>query len=113
MEYHNNLPIYVQIKDFIKKDIVKKKILLGEKLPSTREMALKLKVNPNTIARVYKELEQEKITFTKRGLGTFITEEEVILNELKNIMANKIIKDFFNGMYDLGYSKEEILEMLK
>lgn len=113
MEYHNNLPIYVQIKDLIKKDIVKKKILLGKKLPSTREMALKLKVNPNTIARVYKELEQEKITFTKRGLGTFITEEEVILNELKNIMANKIIEDFFNGMYDLGYSKEEILEMLK
>lgn len=113
MEYHNNLPIYVQIKDLIKKDIVKKKILLGEKLPSTREMALKLKVNPNTIARVYKELEQEKITFTKRGLGTFITEEEVILNELKNIMANKIIEDFFHGMYDLGYSKEEILEMLK
>lgn len=113
MEYNNKLPIYMQIKSIIKKDIVKRNILLGEKLPSTREMALKFEVNPNTIARVYKELEQEKITFTKRGLGTFITTDEKILNELKGDMGNKIIKEFFNGMSDLGYSKEEILKMLK
>ena len=113
MEYNNKLPIYMQIKSMIKKDIIKKNIILGEKLPSTREMAQKFQVNPNTITRVYKELEQEKITFTKRGLGTFITEDEKILNKLKDSMGNKIIEDFFNGMYDLGYSKEEILEILK
>lgn len=113
MEYNNNFPIYIQIKDIIKRDIVKKNILLGERLPSTRDMALKLKVNPNTIARVYKELEQEKITFTKRGLGTFITEDEEIFVFLKESMANKVIEDFFSGMSDLGYSKEEILGMLK
>jgi len=103
----------MQIKSMIKKDIIKKNIMLGEKLPSTREMAQKFQVNPNTITRVYKELEQEKITFIKRGLGTFITDDEKILNELKDSMGNKIIEDFFNGMYDLGYSKEEILEILK
>lgn len=113
MEYDNNLPIYLQIINIIKKDLIKGNLSLGEKLPSTRDMAKKLKVNPNTIARAYKELETEKITFTKRGMGTYITEEKDILNNIKKEMAEDIFDNFIKGMTDLGFSKEEILTMIK
>ncbi len=76
-------------------------------------MAKDLKVNPNTIARVYKELEMEKITFTKRGMGTFITEDINIVKDIKKSMAQSLMKNFLGGMTDLGFEKDEIIEMIK
>ncbi len=113
MDFDNNIPIYLQIINFIKRDIVLNKLKLGDKLPSTRDMAKDLKVNPNTIARVYKELEMEKITFTKRGMGTFITEDINIVKDIKKSMAQSFMKNFVEGMTDLGFEKEEIIEMIK
>ena len=74
MEYNVEVPIYVQVVRDIKKRIVRKQLLPGEKLPSNRELAVLYKVNPNTAARIYKEMEAEGYCYTKRGLGTFITE---------------------------------------
>ena len=57
MEYNVEVPIYVQVVRDIKKRIVRKQLLPGEKLPSNRELAVLYKVNPNTAARIYKEME--------------------------------------------------------
>lgn len=113
MDFDNNTPIYLQIINLIKKDIILNKLKMGEKLPSTRDMAKDLKVNPNTIARVYKELEMENITFTKRGMGTFVTEDIEIVKEIKKSMAQGLMKSFVDGMTDLGFEKDDIIEMIK
>lgn len=89
MEFNNNIPIYLQIIDNIKQDIVVGKLKAGQKMPSVRELAGRLKVNPNTIQRVYQELDREKITFTKRGMGTYVTEEEKIISSLKEELSKK------------------------
>lgn len=112
MEFNNNSPIYIQIIGIIKKRIIKGNLKLGDKLPSTRDLAIELKVNPNTIARVYKELELENITFTKRGMGTFITEDIEVINSIKEEMANNLLKEFYDGMLDLGINKENMIAML-
>ena len=52
MEYNNNLPIYLQVINQIKKDMIQGKLPMGEKLPSTRELAVQYQINPNTAARV-------------------------------------------------------------
>ena len=113
MEFNNNIPIYLQIIDNIKQDIVVGKLKEGQKMPSVRELAGTLKVNPNTIQRVYQELDREKITFTKRGMGTYVTEEEKTISSLKEEISKKIILDFVEGMNKLGFSNKEMINTLK
>jgi GntR family transcriptional regulator len=109
MEFNTRIPIYLQIIDKIKKDIILGKINTGEKLPSVRSMAAELKVNVNTIQRVYQELEREGVTYTQRGIGSFISENEEIIQKIRNDLASEIIETFINGMKELGYSNEKIL----
>ena len=113
MEFNNNIPIYLQIIDNIKQDIVVGKLKAGQKMPSVRELAGILKVNPNTMQRAYQELDREKITFTKRGMGTYVTEEEVTISSLKEEISKKIILDFVEGMNKLGFSNKELINTLK
>lgn len=113
MEFNNSIPIYLQIIDSIKQDIVVGKLKAGQKMPSVRELAGTLKVNPNTMQRVYQELDREKITFTKRGMGTYVTEEEVTISSLKEEISKKIILNFAEGMSKLGFSNKEMINTLK
>ena len=113
MEFNNSIPIYLQIIDSIKQDIVVGKLKAGHKMPSVRELAGILKVNPNTIQRVYQELDREKITYTKRGMGTYVTEEEKTISSLKEEISQKIILDFVEGMNKLGFSNKEMINTLK
>ena len=113
MEFNNNIPIYLQIIDNIKQDIVVGKLKAGQKMPSVRELAGILKVNPNTIQRAYQELDREKITYTKRGMGTYVTEEEKTISSLKEEISKKIILDFVGGMNKLGFSNKEMINTLK
>ena len=112
VEFEGNIPIYIQIMDMIKRDIITKKIKEGDKLPSVREMADNLKVNPNTIQRVYQELEREGVTFTQRGMGTFITKDKKVILSLKSEMAKEVIISFIDGIESLGFNEEEIIDII-
>lgn len=113
VEFNEKMPIYIQIMDMIKRDIVTKKLNGGDKLPSVREMAESLKVNPNTVQRAYQELERENVTYTQRGMGTFITENTEKLASLKREMAKEIVESFVTGMRSLGFNSNEILEIIE
>lgn len=113
MNFDASMPIYLQVIESIKKDIVAGKLKLGEKLPSTREMAVEKTINANTAARIYKELELMDIAFTKRGIGTFVTESTDKYKELKKELSEEYVKSFIYNMKDLGYEKQEIEFMLK
>ncbi len=108
-EFDEKIPIYIQIMDIIKRDIANKRILMGEKLPSVREISTELRVNPNTVQRAYQELEREGITYTLRGTGTFIKEDLKMIDDLKREMAKDVIEAFVKGMKELGFKKEEII----
>lgn len=112
MDFTNELPIYLQIMNMIKVDIVSGKIPKGDKLPSTRELAVELKVNPNTIQRVYKELETEEICFTKRGMGTYVTDEDSKIVQLKESLAQDKIEQFIAGMEKLNYTIGDVIAKL-
>lgn len=75
LNYRDPRPIYEQIKDGIKQLIYTEVLGADDKLPSVRDMASKLAINPNTISRAYKELEQEGVIYTLSGKGTFINGE--------------------------------------
>ncbi|GAA0182176.1 GntR family transcriptional regulator [Clostridium sediminicola] len=110
MDYKNNTPIYIQIMNLIKNEIINEKINCGEQLPSIRDISVKYMVNPNTMQKVFKELEREGIVFTKRGTGTFVTENYSIVKTLKENIANEIMDSFLESMKDLGFDHEEIIK---
>jgi len=111
-EFDEKVPIYTQIMDLLKRDIINKKILEGQKLPSVREISSKLRVNPNTVQRAYQELEREGITYTLRGTGTFVKEDFNMISELKKEMAKEVIVSFISGMKDLGFDSKEIINIV-
>ena len=69
------MPIYAQLERTIRFAIATGKLRAGERLPTVRQLAVELRVNANTVAKVYAELERSGIVETKRGVGTFVTEE--------------------------------------
>ena len=117
MEYNSSLPIYLQVANLIKRDIVtgKRELALkkDEKLPSVRELAVSYTINPNTVSRVYKELETEGVCFTRRGMGTFVTEDSEKVKNMKEEMAGTLIHEFLEGMQQLGFTKTDVIRILK
>lgn len=112
MKFEDNLPIYIQIMNLIKKKIIIGELKEGGKLTSVRELSTELKVNPNTIQRSYQELEREDLVFTQRGMGTFVTEDKNSIQQLKRNLASSIVREFLNNMKSLGFSKNEIMDLI-
>lgn len=113
MDFSASTPIYLQVVDEIKRLLMSGELKPGEKLWSARDMALKYQINPNTAARVYKELETQQLCYTKRGLGTFLTEEPGIAEKLRKEKAEQLIEHVVNELTALGYTKEELHKLLE
>ncbi len=75
MEFNENQAIYLQIADYFCENILQKKWQKGEKIPSIREIAVKVEVNPNTAIRTFNYLQDQGIIYNKRGIGYFVAED--------------------------------------
>lgn len=113
MEFKSNIPIYLQVVDDIKKQIAIGSLKPGDKLPSTRDLAATYQINPNTATRVYSELEQLGISFTRRGLGTFISETPELPQLLRHEMLETLLSGFIEELKAIGCSKEEIIREIE
>ena len=113
IDFDNNLPIYIQIMNYIKQEIIMGKLNPGDKIPSVRELAAELRINPNTVQRTFQELEREEIVETRRGLGRYVTSEEAKIMAIKKEMAAELLERFIRGMQELGFKGEEIVSVIK
>ncbi|MCC5909051.1 MAG: GntR family transcriptional regulator [Clostridiaceae bacterium] len=113
MNFDHTKPIYLQIIDYIKKQIIGGELTIGDKIPSQRELAQQLKVNPNTVQRAYREMEAMELTETIRGQGTFIVEKKQLLEELQLEMAEALLKNFILEIRSLGYDDKEIIKLVE
>jgi DNA-binding transcriptional regulator YhcF (GntR family) len=112
-DFDKNIPIYLQIEEMIKLAIIKEKYKIGEKLPSVREYAIMLKINPNTINRALLELEEKGLIKTQRTNGKYVTEDKETIKKSKQEYIKKLTNEFISKMKDINVSKKEILELLK
>lgn len=107
LNYRDTRPIYEQIKDGIKQLIYSDTLGPDDKLPSVRELATKLAINPNTISRAYKELEQEGVVYTQSGIGTFINREF----QGKETKRDELLKEFdgvVRELFKFSSTKKEL-----
>lgn len=112
MEFSNSEPIYQQIITIFKKQLIRGELHTGDKIPSQREFAEKVHVNPNTVQRAYREMESMQMVETVRGQGTFVTASEEMQAGIKKEMAADVLHYFVHEMRTLGYEKTEMLHML-
>ena len=113
MQFEPNSPIWLQVMKAIETDIAAGRISPGEKLPGGRELALSYSINPNTAARVYQELEKAGLCGTRRGMGTFVTEDRQRILELREEIIQEAISQFLQRMETLGVSSPEAAEMVR
>lgn len=111
--FDNERPIYIQLVELIRTDIVSGKYEKGSKLPSVRELALTIKVNPNTMQKALVELENEKLIYTERTNGKYVTEDEKKLEKTKKQLAQEKVNNYLNSMKSIGINYEDALSYLQ
>lgn len=111
-EFSSTRPIYLQVVERLCKRLVKGVLAPGEKLPSVRDMAVEMGINPNTVQRVYAELERMSVVETRRGQGTFVTDNAQVLARLRADMKTSRTRAFIQDMDEMGVSGAEMLEGL-
>ena len=105
-------PIYLQIVEHIKMQIIRKEYQPNDKLPSVRDYSIMFNVNPNTVQKALAELENIGLIYTERTNGKFITNNESIINNIKTQTMNDMINSFFESMKNIGINENEVLKIL-
>jgi GntR family transcriptional regulator len=111
MDFDDRTPIYTQIMDLIKRRIAVGELKAGQQLPSVRDLAQQVVVNPNTVQKAYLELEREGYVGTQRGTGTFVSGDHDTVDLLRQGLARGIVETYVVGMRSLGYSPDEMTAM--
>jgi len=115
MDFNNNLPIYLQIADFVSDKILLKVWEEDEKIPSIRELATELEVTHNTILRTFEHLQGKNIIYTKRGMGYFVEKNALsLLNKSKKEQfLREELPNLFYKMNIIGFEINELVEEFK
>lgn len=109
---NDDRPIWIQLKEQLGKQIVSGRYQCGEKLPSVRELAKEAGVNPNTMQRALAALDQDGLTITNRTAGRCVTEDSKIIGAYRKEFAKIIIHTYLEDMQELGYTKEEAINVI-
>ena len=110
---NSDRPIYAQILERILMQIVSGVYQPGTKIPSVRELAADAGVNPNTMQKALAELERSGLVATQRTSGRVVTEDLNMIKETRNQLAGEQVKDFVRRMRELGFDREDIIELLR
>ena len=111
--FDNERPIYIQLVEIIRIEIVSGKFKKGQKIPSVRELALIMKVNPNTMQKALVELENEKLIYTERTNGKYVTEDEELIETVKRKLAKEIVNNYLNSMKNIGIDYNSAVKYLQ
>ena len=111
----SNIPIFLQISQFIENEIISDRLVSEDKVPSTNEFSKSMNVNPATAGKGLNTLVDQGILYKKRGLGMFVTKEAktIIISNRRDYFTKKLLPEFLNEAKQLTISKEELIEMIR
>jgi len=111
--FDNNIPIYIQLLEYLKIYLISGVFKCGDKLPSVREFSTTFKVNPNTMQKALAELEDMKLIYTERTNGKFVTNDNKLIEKLKDDYALTLAQSYFQGMKRIGLGKADSIKYLE
>lgn len=111
-DFDNNTPIYLQIVEYLKLQIIKGELAPNQRLLSVRELSLSLGANPNTIQKALSELEDMELIYTERTNGKYVTNDIELITSIRNKEIRTMIDNFYDSMHKLGLEETEVLQIL-
>ncbi len=113
LAFDNNIPIYIQVLEYMKIYLISGVFKCGEKLPSVRDFSTSFKVNPNTMQKALAELEDMNLIYTERTNGKYVTKDEKLIKKLKDEYAITLAQSYFQGMKRIGLGKADSIKYLE
>lgn len=112
-KFDEKSPIYAQIAQHIKMQIVSQEIKSGDQLPTVREFAEAAGVNPNTMQRAFTELEREGMVYSQRTAGRYVTDDQELIATKRRELARNELQSFSQNMEKMGFNRLEIIPVLE
>ena len=108
----NKEPVYIQAALYVKKQILLKNVFSGEKLPSRREIAAQLNINPNTVQKAFKLMEDEGYVHTSGNLGSVIYIDEAIFSRIEAELTHELVKEFIGSSKEIHLSFKKVVDLI-
>lgn len=112
LQFHKKASVYLQIINYIKRQILAGKITHYEEMPSRRELALSLSINPNTVQKAYKHMEEEGIITTIANIKSVVVVNDEIITTIREEFMDEIVAQFVKDCKDGGMSFQKVVELL-
>lgn len=112
IKLNNKEPVYVQIAMYVKRQILLKNAVQGEYLPSRRELAAKLNINPNTVQKAYKLMEDEGFVITSGNQGSVLYVDEKILLKIEEELTRGMVMEFIKSAKDINLSFKRVFDLV-
>lgn len=109
----NRSPVYMQVIDYFKEKIASGELEMGEEMPSRRELARSLSINPNTVQRAYKEMEEAKLIYTDGNMPSKVTKDRQIIQQVREQLVTNALEQFVERMQRLNIPLDHIDQLLK
>jgi len=114
LDLHSGVPVYRQIIDQVRGGVASGSLVVGDQLPTVRQLAVDLSINPNTVVRAYRELELGGLLETHQGTGTFISTQKIRNGEQERArQLAQIAADCIARAGAAGFSVDEVIEQLR
>lgn len=105
-------PLYLQIIEALQRAVARGELKPGDQVPSQRELAQRLNINPNTVQRAYREMEYMGLVKTARGTGTFLSDDAGMAARMRDRMAAEAVEAMFSALGDLGYTRNRAAQLV-
>nr|WP_255654689.1 GntR family transcriptional regulator [Cohnella sp. REN36] len=112
LKLNNREPVYLQAALYVKRQILLRKAVSGDKLPSRREIAAQLNINPNTVQKAFKLMEDEGYVRTSSTLGSVIYVDDDILKRIETELTRELVQSFVESAKDIQLSFKTVVELI-
>jgi len=112
IKLNNRIPVYIQIAHYVKQQILLGKAVSGDELPSRREIAAQLNINPNTAQKAFKLMEEEGYVITNGNLGSVIYVDDNIYSKIKAELTYEMAKDFIRSAKEVNLSFKDVIDLI-
>jgi len=111
-QFNSRDPIYLQLIDYFKNQLVGGHWQLGEELPSRRQIARQFNINPNTVQRAFSEMEEMKWIYTEPNRPSRVTEDPSLIQKMKQEFVEDAVKEFVTSIQTIDISYEEVTTLI-
>lgn len=106
-------PVYIQVMRYFKEKIATGELKPGEEIPSRRQLAQQMKINPNTVQRAYREMEEQDLIYTEGNLPSRITKDETVLKAVREELVLEAVHTFISSVRSINVPLDEALSLVK